>query len=160
MDMQQLHKNATCLKIVCLLLFLLPALLLSGCSKTDFELSDGYFMAQAASYDEYGWKEYVVIYVKDNRIVTVNYNAKNPSGFIKSWDMQYMRDMNEICGTYPNEYTRVYAEALVNNQSVDAVDVISGATSSYHTFKKLAEAAIAQAKNGDKNLAIVDVSES
>ena len=42
-------------------------------------------------------------------IVSVEYNAENASGFIKSWDNAYMQTMLHTNGTYPNEYTRYYA---------------------------------------------------
>lgn len=130
---------------------------LSGCSRAATEIQDGYYSAQAAEFDAHGWKEYITICVRDNRIVTVEYDARNSSGFIKSWDMDYMRLMNAADGTYPNEYTRIYSESLLNRQNPQEVDAVTGATHSYHTFQLLAEAAITQAKNGDKNIAFVEI---
>ena len=57
----------------------------------------------------HGWKEYITILVKGGSIVSVEYNAENASGFIKSWDNAYMQNMLHSNGTYPNEYTRYYA---------------------------------------------------
>ena len=42
----------------------------------------------------------------------MEYNAENASGFIKSWDNAYMQTMLHAQGTYPNEYTRSYANQL------------------------------------------------
>jgi major membrane immunogen (membrane-anchored lipoprotein) len=114
-------------------------------------------MAEVASFDAHGWKEYLSIYINNNRIVTVEYNAKNASGFIKSWDMDYMREMNARDGTYPNQYTRAYSLSLLNRQDPARVDAIAGATDSYGTFRLLSEAAIAQAKAGDKRAAFVEL---
>ena len=61
-----------------ILLFMI--LLLAGCGKNE-ELQDGYYTAQASEYN-FGWKEYVTIMVKGGRIVSVEYNAENASGFI------------------------------------------------------------------------------
>ena len=133
-------------------------MLLSACDHRTAELADGFYTAEAAVFDEHGWKEYITIYVYANSIVTVEYNAKNASGFIKSWDMEYMRTMNAVDGTYPNRYTREYAEALLLRQTPEQVDAISGATHSYVTFLQLAEAAIAQARAGDANVAFVEFS--
>jgi major membrane immunogen (membrane-anchored lipoprotein) len=136
---------------------LLIVLSCSGCPQDSSRLSDGYYTAELASFDAHGWKEYLSIYINNNKIITVEYNAKNASGFIKSWDMDYMRRMNAADGTYPNQYTRTYSVALVNRQDPAKVDVITGATDSYFTFRLLAEAAIAQARAGDRRVAFVEL---
>ena len=142
------------------LLFTLSLLLLvtpifSACNNNSEVMQDGFFSAVAADFDEHGWKEYVTIFVSNNTIITVEYNAKNASGFIKSWDMEYMRTMNRVDGTYPNEYTRLYANALIKMQSTGGIDAITGATHSHASFIMLADAAIAQAFAGDHNVAFV-----
>lgn len=109
-----------------LLLFMI--LLLAGCGKNE-ELQDGYYTAQASEYN-FGWKEYVTIMVKGGQIVSVEYNAENASGFIKSWDNAYMQNMLHSNGTYPNEYTRYYAGEFLEKQGKEEIDALSGATSS------------------------------
>ena len=102
------------------LLLLVPALTACGGGG----LQDGYYTAQAAEFS-HGWKEYITIMVKGGSIVSVEYNAENASGFIKSWDNAYMQTMLHSNGTYPNEYTRYYANQLLEGQgegSIDALD--------------------------------------
>jgi major membrane immunogen (membrane-anchored lipoprotein) len=118
-------------------------------------LRDGYYSAEAAGFDDHGWKEFVTISVNGGRIMAVEYNAKNPSGFIKSWDMDYMRVMNAQDGTYPNEYTRIYAERLIAGQDVSGVDALSGATNSHGSFKRLAGKAIENSRAGDTSVSII-----
>jgi major membrane immunogen (membrane-anchored lipoprotein) len=120
-------------------------------------IANGYYTAEADAFDEFGWKEYITIYVDNNRIVTVEYDAKNTSGFLKSWDMNYMRQMNALGGNYPSKYTRYYATALLNRQNPERIDVLSGATVSFYSFKKLAAAVLQQAKAGDKKVAQVEL---
>ncbi|MDR3090711.1 MAG: FMN-binding protein [Clostridiales bacterium] len=120
-----------------------------------FALSDGYYTAEMADFDTHGWKEFVTIYVNSGEIISVEYNAKNPSGFIKSWDMNYMREMNALSGTYPNEYTRLYSAALLKTQNPARVDAITGATNSHASFRLLAQAAIEHSRKGDRNVAYV-----
>lgn len=137
-----------------LLSLLLTASLLTACTgKT--ELQDGYYTAQAAEFN-HGWKEYVTILVKGGDILSVEYNAKNPSGFIKSWDNAYMQTMLHSNGTYPNEYTRYYAGQLLDGQGKGTIDAISGASSSHGSFQLLAEAVLEQARKGDSSIVIVD----
>lgn len=139
-----------------ILVGLMMALLTACGDKT--ELQDGYYTAQAAEFS-HGWKEYITIMVKEGSIVSVEYNAENASGFIKSWDNAYMQNMFHTSGTYPNEYTRYYAGELLENQKGDGIDALSGATSSYGSFQKLAKAVLRQAEQGDSKIAVVDTAE-
>ena len=137
-----------------LLSLLLTAPLLAGCG-SQAGLQDGYYTAQAAEFS-HGWKEYITILVKDGSIVSVEYNAENASGFIKSWDNAYMQTMLHSNGTYPNEYTRNYANQLLEGQGQGSIDAITGATSSHASFQILAQAVVEQARKGDSSIAIVD----
>ena len=136
------------------LLPLFLAVCLVGCGKTE-GLQDGYYTAQASDF-HFGWKEYVTIIVKGGRIVSVEYNAENASGFIKSWDNTYMQTMLHDTGTYPNEYTRYYANQLLQGQGQGGIDAISGASSSHASFQILARAVLEQARKGDSSIVLVD----
>lgn len=138
------------------LIFLLFVLPLTACSE-ETELQDGYYTAQAQDFS-HGWKEYITIMVKGGSIVSVEYNAENASGFIKSWDSAYMQTMLHSNGTYPNEYTRYYASQLLEGRRDDDIDAISGASSSYGSFLKLSEAVLEQARKGDSDIVVVDTS--
>ena len=132
---------------------LLMASMLTACGGGT-ELQDGYYTAQAAEFS-HGWKEYITILVKGGEIISVEYNAENASGFIKSWDNAYMQTMLHSNGTYPNEYTRYYANQLLEGQGEGNIDAISGATSSHESFQKLAQAVLEQARKGDSSVVIV-----
>ena len=138
-----------------MLILLLTVLSLAGCGETAAELQDGYYTAQAAEFS-FGWKEYVTIMVKGGSIVSVEYNAENPSGFIKSWDNAYMQTMLHAQGTYPNEYTRYYAGQLLEGQGETPIDAISGASTSWDSFQKLSTAVLEQARQGDSSIVVVD----
>jgi len=141
-------------RILSFVLALLLAASLTACG-SETALQDGYYTAQAAEYS-HGWKEYITIMVKGGSIVSVEYNAENPSGFIKSWDNAYMQNMFHVNGTYPNEYTRYYANQLLEGQGEGGVDAITGATSSHSSFQILAQAVLEQARKGDSSIAIVN----
>ena len=133
------------------LLLLVPALTACGGGG----LQDGYYTAQAAEFS-HGWKEYITIMVKGGSIVSVEYNAENASGFIKSWDNAYMQTMLHSNGTYPNEYTRYYANQLLEGQGEGSIDALSGASSSHGSFQLLAKAVLEQARLGDSSIVVVD----
>ena len=146
------------MKRMVLLLFslLLAAGLLTACGGEP-GLQDGYYTAQAAEFS-HGWKEYITILVKGGDIISVEYNAENASGFIKSWDNAYMQNMLHSNGTYPNEYTRNYASQLLEGQGEEPIDGLTGATSSHGSFQKLAAAVLEQARKGDSHTVFVDTS--
>ncbi len=146
------------MKRICaiLLSLLLMASLLTACG-TQAGIQDGYYTAQASEFS-HGWKEYVTILVKGGKIISVEYNAENASGFIKSWDNTYMQTMLHVNGTYPNEYTRYYANQFLEGQGEGTIDAISGASSSHETFQILSQAVLEQARKGDSTILVVDTS--
>ena len=139
---------------VMLISLLLLTPLLTACGDQE-GLQDCYYTAQASEFS-HGWKEYITILVKGGSIVSVEYNAENASGFIKSWDNTYMQNMLQVSGTYPNEYTRYYANQLLEGQGEEGIDALSGATSSYGSFQILSQAVLEQARMGDSSIVIVD----
>ncbi|GHV41465.1 hypothetical protein AGMMS49546_17400 [Spirochaetia bacterium] len=142
------------------LIGMFAAFFLFSCVQNSAGLKDGYYTAEAAEFDDHGWKEYVTIYVSSGKILTVEYNAFNISGFIKSWDMDYMRIMNREDGIYPNAYARLYAGQLISQQGVEGIDSITGATNSYKVFKQLAGAAIENARLGNSAIGFVTIAEA
>lgn len=144
-------------RMLILMLCICTGLLAVSCKKEE-GLKDGYYTAQMSDYS-HGWKEYVTICVMEDKIVSVEYNAENASGFIKSWDIAYMKNMNRVQETYPNKYTREYAAQLLENQGAGDIDAVSGATTSGGNFVRLAAAVLEQAHNGDPAVAIVESEE-
>lgn len=144
--------------LVLLFTLLMMVSLLTACGEQT-QLQDGYYTAQMSEYS-HGWREYITILVKGGSIVSVEYNAENASGFIKSWDNAYMQTMLHSNGTYPNEYTRYYANQLLTGQGEGGIDAISGATSSHGTFQMLARAVLEQSRKGDSGIIYVSATSS
>ena len=140
------------IRILPLVSILLCACLLGGCSSAT--LKDGFYTAQMSDYS-HGWKEYLCIMVKDDKIVYAEFNAKSPSGYIKAWDNAYMESMAAVQTTYPNDYTRKYVAQLIQAQNTDGIDTVSGATHSGSNFLKLSAAVIEQAAAGNPNIVTV-----
>ncbi len=142
-------------RVFAIFLGLLAVVVLLAACGDQAGLQDGYYTAQAAEFS-HGWKEYITILVKGGDIVSVEYNAENASGFIKSWDNAYMQAMLHVQGTYPNEYTRYYANQLLEGQGQGSIDALTGATSSHGSFQILAQAVLEQARKGDSSIVFVD----
>jgi major membrane immunogen (membrane-anchored lipoprotein) len=144
--------------VIFALVIIAPLVALPGsCSVANYPLKDGYYSAEAAEFDAQGWKEYVTINVSNGRIIMVEFNAFNASGYIKSWDMDYMRLMNASDGTYPNAYTRYYEGRLISEQGTEGINALSGATVSYHSFIQLADATLEKAKQGNTETSLVSI---
>lgn len=126
--------------------------LVNGCGSS--KLKDGFYTAEMSDYS-HGWKEYLCIMVKNDQIVYAEFNAKDPSGYIKAWDNAYMKNMASVQNTYPNDYTRNYVAQLIKVQSSDGVDMVSGASNSGSNFLKLVDAVIQQAVAGDADIVTV-----
>lgn len=141
-------------RMLSIALILAGMMLFTACGEQT-GLQDGYYTAQAADFN-FGWKEYITIMVKGGSIVSVEYNAENASGFIKSWDNAYMQTMLHAQGTYPNEYTRYYANQLLEGQGEGSIDAITGASSSHASFQILAQAVLEQARKGDSSIVFID----
>ena len=67
-----------------------------------------------------------------------------------------MQNMLHVTGTYPNEYTRYYANQLLEGQGAGNIDAISGASSSHGSFQLLAKAVLEQARLGDSSTVVVN----
>ena len=139
---------------VVLLAGIIVAGMLTGCGSTK-RYKDGFYTAEMSEFS-HGWEEYLIIQMKDNKIVSAEFNARNESGFIKAWDNAYMKNMMPKSGTYPNEYTRMYVQQLIDGQADTKVDAITGATSSGKNFEKLVDAVLKQAAAGDSATAVVE----
>jgi major membrane immunogen (membrane-anchored lipoprotein) len=132
------------------------SVLLLACQGQGGKMRDGYYTVKAAGYDN-GWKDFLTIYVADNQIVTVDFNAHTSSGFLRSWDPDYQREEQAKTGLHPSEYLRTYTTELLTLQNPANVLVVAGAEKQHKTFQLLAEKAIAQAKAGDKTIAMVEL---
>lgn len=139
----------------CFAFYLCIILIFVSCAGKSSLLKDGYYTAEVVGFDGDGWKEYVTICVSGGQIIHIEYNAYNLSGFLKSWDMECMRKMNAEHKIYPSACFRHYGRLFLENQGVDGIDVLSGSTNSYSVFIKLAEAVLANARNGNRRTALV-----
>lgn len=120
-------------------------------------MHNGYYSARADSFAPDGWKEFLTLYVHNDRIVTVEYNARNASGLVMSWDVRYLSRMKAALGMHPNQIIRDYIKELLNRQDPGIIRRVSGDTRFYDAFATLSSVAVAQAKKGDKTVLEVPV---
>ena len=143
------------MRVQFVLLFLLAASFLNACSEAEGTLREGHYSAEMATFDDGGWKPFVTIYVANGKIITAEYDAKNEAGFLKSWDMDYIRKMKSTLDIYPNKYMRAYCIALLNWQDPQKVYPLKGAEDYCDLFKVLATAAISNSRAGNKEIVAI-----
>ncbi len=83
-------------KAICVSLILIAALL-SGCSQKN-EMKDGFYTAEMSDYS-FGWKEYLCIMVKDDKVVYAEFNAKESKRLYQSLG-QCLYEKYEACFRY------------------------------------------------------------
>ena len=145
--------------VFCLVVPILAFGVLVSCGRNGDGLRDGSYTAEAADFNVYGWKDYMTICVSGGHIILVEFDAYNPSGFLRSWDTNNMRTMSWVKGTYPNAYTRYYSHLFLDMQGTGGIDVLSGASNSHFIFLNLAEAVLKNAREGNKKIALVQFRE-
>lgn len=137
-----------------LLVLLITAVALVGCGGGGYK--DGTYKASFKDFDEHDWKAFVEITITDSKISDVVFDYVNEAGELKSEDEEYNALMKEKSGTSPEEFSPALAEDLIEKQDVKKVDEITGATTSVENFKKLAEAALKNAKAGNTEEALIE----
>jgi major membrane immunogen (membrane-anchored lipoprotein) len=106
-------------------------------TKKDDGYNDGLFKAES-EFDERGWKAYVAVIVEDGKITNAYYDeVDKETGKLKSFDQEYLSNWKEKSGTNLKEARPKLIDSLINGQSPEEVDAVSGATSTSTKFKEL-----------------------
>ncbi|MDR2460219.1 MAG: FMN-binding protein [Deltaproteobacteria bacterium] len=141
--------------LFCLLGVIIISFVASSCTKKSNKLADGYYTAESMAYDEDGWKDYLTIYVNNGQITIAEYDARNMSGFRRSWDMDYMYAWHSIIGTRPESIVSSYQNSLITLQDPYKIQSKPGARNMHANFVSLAQSALEQAKMGNAAVAFV-----
>lgn len=116
---------------------------------------DGVYRAEFTEYTD-GYKDYVEITINDGKIDKVDHNGINENGELKTLDDSLKTQYLEKYETYPAEYMSMYSTSLMDNQTLDILEVHKGTEKESENFKKLAEKALYSAKNGKTEIATVE----
>ena len=111
------------------------------------ELQDGTYTA-VSDVDEHGWSLQFTIEVKDGKIESSDFDYVNEEGDLKSEDEEYNKNM-EANGSSFADAKEDLDNQLVDKQSAEEIDVVSGATNSTEVFEKAAKALIEAAQEGN-----------
>lgn len=106
---------------------------------------DGEYVA-VIGRDQRGWAPRLTVLIENGKITSATYNEFNPDGKPKLNDQQYLKNWGGAANIDPLEKIEQLQAQLVENQSVQAIDVTSGATGSYKNFTQLASIIMAQSR--------------
>jgi major membrane immunogen (membrane-anchored lipoprotein) len=100
-------------------------------------------------YDAYDYRHWVKIEIKDERIISIDYNEIHKSGNAKQEDEAYCKEMS-VTGTTPAIAYPILENQLLQKQNMMSVDAVSGATYSLYRFRYALTIALIQAKIAKK----------
>ena len=109
----------------------------SGCA-------DGVFVGESP-FDAYDYRHVARITVKDERIVSVDYDEIHRSGRGKRGDSEYNQEMS-VTGTSPALAYPSMERNLVEKQNFEQVDAVSGASYSLYRFRYAVMVALIKAR--------------
>ncbi|MBP1047911.1 FMN-binding protein [Enterococcus sp. BWM-S5] len=124
------------------------------------ELKDGSYTLKEKNNSNGYHTEFTMV-VKDGKVTESKYDNVNDEGKSKQDDTEYNEMMKEKAGTDPSEFIPTLNEEFVKamgeeDGSPAEMDVVTGATHSFHSFVIYAEQLINAAEKGDTTEIIVD----
>lgn len=124
------------------------------------DLKDGTYTLEEKNYSN-GYRVVFSMTVADGKISESNYDYLNEAGESKKDDASYNENMEAKSGTSPEEFIPNFNEAFVSavnaeDGSVADMDVVSGATHSFHSFVIYAQQLLNAAEKGDQTTIEVD----
>lgn len=124
------------------------------------ELQDGTYTLEEKNYSN-DYRVAFSIVVKDGKITESNYDNINEAGESKTKNAEYNEMMKDKAGISPEEFIPAFNEALVAQMAEEEgapgnIDVVTGATHSFHTFVLYAEQLINAAENGATEVITID----
>lgn len=147
--------------IACLICLMSLSLLMGCGGKTkkasSAVLIDGEYKAEFAEFDSNGYKDFLRVTVKDGKISSVEYNAMDANGNLKTDDEKFGAKMEKVNGTSPKRFSADLANQLIENGNIEGVDDVAGATWSSNSFRALFNALHENnMQTGDTTVAIVE----
>ena len=117
-------------------------------ASTGITLKDGTYTLKELN-DNNGYHANFSIVVKDGKISESNFDYLNADGKSKKDDADYNKNMKAKSGISPKEYIEKFNEELVSTQNPSNIEVVTGATHSFHSFQNYAQQLIQAAQSGD-----------
>ena len=106
---------------------------------------DGVFFGESP-YDAFDYKHVVKLEIKDEKIISVDYDEIHASGAGKQEDEEYGKEMS-VTGTTPAKAYPRMENQLLEKQDVTEIDAVTGASYSLYRFRYAVMIALMKAKS-------------
>lgn len=106
---------------------------------------DGTFNGESI-YDDYKYKHVISLTIKDEKIVSIDYDEVKEDGTGKRNNKKYCEEMKKGTGVSPAEAYPQYEQRLLEHQDLSKVDAVSGASYSLYRFRTSAVRALIKAR--------------
>ena len=107
---------------------------------------DGIYSGESP-YDAFDYKHIVKLKIKNEKIISVDYNEVKKNGLGKQEDEEYCREMS-VTGTTPAIAYPLYESQLMDKQDIMKIDAVTGATYSLYRFRYAVMIALIKANLG------------
>lgn len=108
------------------------------------ECPDGVFTGETP-FDAYDYKHVITLEIKDEKIISVDYDEVHISGQGKETDKKYGEEMS-MSGTTPAITYPIYEKVLVEKQDPTKIDAVTGASFSLRRLQLATVIALIKAK--------------
>jgi major membrane immunogen (membrane-anchored lipoprotein) len=96
---------------------------------------DGIYNAESIT-DNYQYRHAVTLTIKDGKFVSCDYDEiKTDGSSHKRSDSTYCAEMSKVTHTSPAEAYPVFEKSLIENQKIDQIHSVTGASYSFFRFK-------------------------
>ena len=106
---------------------------------------DGTFKGESI-LDDYKYKHVISLTIKDEKIVSIDYDEVKKDGTGKRNNKKYCEEMKKGTGVSPAEAYPQYEQRLLEHQDISKVDAVSGASYSLYRFRTSAIRALIEAQ--------------
>jgi len=120
------------------------------------DLQDGTYRIEEAQAGGSGWQEALEMTVEGGEITDATFESVDEEGNQKIDDEEYQEMMSEASDVGPQEFIPALEDSLVENQSPEDVEVVSGATGTSEKFQDYASQLTAAAQEGNTETIEVD----
>lgn len=110
---------------------------------------DGVYIGESP-YDAYDYKHIIKIQIKDEKIISADYNETHFNGSSKQEDSIYCKEMS-VTGTTPAIAYPNMEKQLIEKQNMMEIDGVSGASYSLYRFRYATMIALMRAHIKQKN---------
>lgn len=101
------------------------------------ELKDGVYKVSADSYVENGYKPFVILEVKNGRMIDALLDYVNADGELLTKNKELKHEYYDEIGNFPEAFTKEIRAELLIKQGTDTLDKATTSEKAANTFKKM-----------------------